>query len=135
MVIEYTYNAYGKELTRKTYHKDSPNAYMFSEYTYEDGSFIKSERDPRYSYKGEELKTTYENDVSRNLLLKQTSVSGQEYNYSYDDKTDDLTSLSSVTNAKQTKISSSIPADTLPARRITASTSDFRSTSSAEASR
>ncbi len=100
LVIEYTYNKYGKELTRKTYHKNAPNVYMFSEYTYQDGNLVASERDPRYSYEGQELKTTYQHDTSRNLLLKQTSVNGQEYNYSYDDKTDDLMSLSSTTDNK-----------------------------------
>ena len=100
LVIEYTYNQYGKELTRKTYHKDSPQEYMFSEYTYQDDHFLNSERDPRYSYNGQELKTTYEHDTDRNLLLKQTAVNGQEYNYTYDDKTDDLMSLSSTTDSK-----------------------------------
>ncbi len=100
LVIEYTYNQYGKELTRKTYHKDSPQEYMFSEYTYQDDHFLKSERDPRYSYNGQDLKTTYEHDTDRNLLLKQTSVNGQEYNYTYDDKTDDLMSLSSTADSK-----------------------------------
>ncbi len=100
LVIEYTYNQYGKELTRKTYHKDSPQEYMFSEYTYQDDHFLKSERDPRYSYNGQELKTTYEHDTDRNLLLKQTAVNGQEYNYTYDDKTDDLMSLSSTADSK-----------------------------------
>ncbi len=100
LVIEYTYNSYGKELTRKTYHKDTPNAYMFSEHVYEDGNFMKSESDPRYILNGQKLKTTYEHDTSRNLLLKQTAVNGQEYNYSYDDTTDDLKSLSSVTDNK-----------------------------------
>ena len=101
LVIEYTYNDYGRELTRKTYHMDNPDAYMFSEYTYQDGSFIESERDPRYAYNGQELKTTYEYDTSRNLLLKQTAVSGQEYSYTYDDKTDDLLSLSSTVSNKR----------------------------------
>lgn len=100
LVIEYTYNAYGKELTRKTYHKDSPGTYMFSEHTYQDGSFVKTESDPRYMLNGEKLKTTYQHDTSRNLLLKQTAVNGQEYNYSYDDTTDDLMSLSSTVENK-----------------------------------
>ncbi|MGM9683382.1 MAG: hypothetical protein ACI3XQ_07275, partial [Eubacteriales bacterium] len=100
LVIEYTYNSYGKELTRKTYHKNNPNAYMFSEYTYQVGSFMKSESDPRYKLNDEMLKTSYQHDTSRNLLLKQTAVNGQEYNYSYDDKTDDLMSLSSTTDNK-----------------------------------
>ncbi len=100
LVIEYTYNSYGKELTRKTYNKDNPNAYMFSEYTYQDDSFIKSESDPRYTLNGEKLKTSYQHDITRNLLLKQTAVNGQEYHYSYDDKTDDLMSLSSTTDNK-----------------------------------
>lgn len=100
LVIEYTYNAYGKELTRKTYHKNSPETYMFSEHTYQDGSFVKTESDPRYILNGEKLKTTYQHDTSRNLLLKQTAVNGQEYNYSYDDTTDDLMSLSSTVENK-----------------------------------
>ena len=100
LVIEYTYNAYGKELTRKTYHKDTPGTYMFSEHTYQDGSFVKTESDPRYMLNGEKLKTTYQHDTSRNLLLKQTAVNGQEYNYSYDDTTDDLMSLSSTVENK-----------------------------------
>ena len=73
---------------------------MYSEYTYQDESFIKSESDPRYKLNGEMLKTSYQHDTSRNLLLKQTAVNGQEYNYSYDDKTDDLMSLSSTTDNK-----------------------------------
>ncbi|MBR5786599.1 MAG: hypothetical protein IKY41_07895 [Clostridia bacterium] len=100
LVIEYTYNTYGKELTRTTYHKDNPSAYMFSEYTYQDGGFIKSESDPRYTLDGKKLKTTYQHDTSRNILLKQTAVNGQEYNYTYDDTTDDLISLSSTTDNK-----------------------------------
>ena len=100
LVIEYTYNSYGKELTRKTYHKDSPGTYMFSEYSYQDGSFVKTESDPRYMLNGEKLKTTYQRDTSRNLLLKQTAVNGQEYNYSYDDTSDDLMSLSSTVENK-----------------------------------
>ena len=100
LVIEYTYNTYGKELTRKTYHKDSPASYLFSEHSYQDGSFVKTESDPRYMLNGEKLKTTYQHDTSRNLLLKQTAVNGQEYNYSYDDTTDDLMSLSSTVESK-----------------------------------
>ncbi|MBQ8742652.1 MAG: RHS repeat protein, partial [Clostridia bacterium] len=100
LVIEYTYNAYGKELTRKTYHKDTPGTYMFSEHSYQDGTFVKSESDPRYTLNGEKLETTYQHDTSRNLLLKQTAVNGQEYNYSYDDTTDDLMSLSSTVENK-----------------------------------
>ena len=100
LVIEYTYNAYGKELTRKTYHKDAPGSYMFSEHSYQDGTFVKSESDPRYTLNGEKLKTTYQHDTSRNLLLKQTAVNGQQYNYSYDDTTDDLISLSSTVENK-----------------------------------
>ncbi len=100
LVIEYTYNAYGKELTRKTYHKDNSSVYMLSEKTYQDGSFVKTESDPRYSLNGEKLKTTYQHDTSRNLLLKQTAVNGQEYNYSYDENTDDLMSLSSTADNK-----------------------------------
>jgi len=49
---------------------------------------------------GEKLATTYQHDATRNILLKQTSVNGQEYNYSYDDNTDDLISLSSATDSK-----------------------------------
>ena len=100
LVIEYTYNIYVKELTRKTYHKDSPASYLFSEHSYQDGSFVKTESDPRYMLNGEKLKTTYQHDTSRNLLLKQTAVNGQEYNYSYDDTTDDLMSLSSTVESK-----------------------------------
>lgn len=96
LVIEYTYNKYGKELTRKTYHENSPDTYLFSERSYQDGSFVKTESDPRYMLNGEKLKTSYRRDTSRNLLLKQTAVNGQEYNYSYDDTTDDLLSLSST---------------------------------------
>ncbi|MBO5222578.1 MAG: hypothetical protein J6C26_09725 [Clostridia bacterium] len=98
LVIEYTYNRYGKELTRKTYHKDTPNSYMYSEYTYREGNFIESELDSRYSYNGEVLKTTYDRDTARNLLMKQTAVNGQEYNYTYDNQTDDLKTLSSTVN-------------------------------------
>ena len=100
LVIEYTYNTYGKELTRKTYHKDAPGTYMFSEHSYQDGSFVKTESDPRYTLNGEKLQTTYQRNTSRNLLLKQTAVNGQEYNYSYDDTTDDLMSLSSAVENK-----------------------------------
>ena len=100
LVIEYTYNEYGKEITRKTYHVDNPNAYMFSEHTYENGNFVKTESDPRYSLNDEKLKTTYQHDTTRNLLLKETAVNGQEYNYSYDDTSDDLLSLSSTTDNK-----------------------------------
>ena len=98
LVVEYTYNKYGKELTRKTYFEETPNSYMFSEHSYQDGSFVKSESDPRYTLNGEKLNTLYQHDTSRNLLLKQTTVNGQEYNYSYDEKTDDLMSLSSATD-------------------------------------
>lgn len=101
LVIEYTYNGYGRELTRKTYHKDNPDAYLFSEHTYQDGGFVSSESDPRYILNGEKLKTEYQRDTSRDLLLKQTDVGGQEYNYSYDDRSDDLVSLSSVADSKK----------------------------------
>ncbi len=100
LVVEYTYNDYGKELTRKTYYKDNPNAYMYSELTYKQDHFVQTESDPRYMLNGEKLKTTYQHDTTRNLLLKQTAVNGQEYNYSYDDNTDDLVSLSSATDSK-----------------------------------
>ena len=98
LIIEYTYNALGKELTRKTYHESDPDGYLFSEYTYEADRHLASERDPRYSYQGEELKTTYQHDTDRSLLLKQAAVDGQEYHYAYDDVSDDLLSLSSATD-------------------------------------
>ncbi len=100
LVIEYTYSDYGKELTRKTYHVDTPSAYMYSEHTYQEDNFVASESDPRYSLNGEKLKTTYVHDTSRNLLLQQTDVNGQAYNYTYDDTSDDLLSLSSTTDNK-----------------------------------
>ena len=100
LVIEYTYSDYGKMLTKKTYQKDKPGAYMFSEYTYKDEHFLASERDQRYSRNGEALKTLYDYDTNRGLLLTQTDVDGQEYNYTYNTKDDNLISISSTTDSQ-----------------------------------
>ena len=98
-VIEYTYDDdSGKQLTQKTYHVDTPNSYMFSENTYEDGHFLTSERDPRYKVDGKELKVNYEYNKPRGIMTKRTDTNGQEYNYSYDANTDDLRTLSSAVN-------------------------------------
>ena len=99
VVSEMTYNSYGKELTRKTYHKDSPNAYMYSEYTYDSEQFLKSERDPRYSYDGGALVKQYAYDTVRGLLMQETDLNGQTYQHTYDSKTDEMKTLSSTENA------------------------------------
>ena len=99
VVSEMTYNSYGKELTRKTYHKDSPNAYMYSEYTYDSEQFLKSERDPRYSYDGDALVKQYTYDTVRGLLKQETDLKGQTYQHTYDSKTDEMKTLSSTENA------------------------------------
>ena len=99
VVSEMTYNSYGKELTRKTYHKNSPNAYMYSEYTYDNAQFLKSERDPRYSYDGGALVKQYTYDVVRGLLKQETDLNGQIYQHTYDSKTDEMKTLSSTENA------------------------------------
>ena len=96
VVSEMTYNSYGKELTRKTYHKDSPNAYMYSEYTYDSAQFLKSERDPRYSYDGGALVKKYTYDTVRGLLKQETDLNGQIYQHTYDSKTDEMKTLSST---------------------------------------
>ncbi len=98
LITEYTYNEYGALMTQKTYHVDDPSHYMFSENTYSEGYFLESERDPRYFYGTDEIRTTYDYDTSRGLMTKQTDVAGQEYNYDYDDQTDDLKTLSSTVN-------------------------------------
>lgn len=99
VVSEMTYNSYGKELTRKTYHKNSPNAYMYSEYAYDNAQFLKSERDPRYSYDGGALVKQYTYDTVRGLLKQETDLNGQTYQHTYDNKTDEMKALASTENA------------------------------------
>ena len=96
VITEMTYNSYGKELTRKTYHKNSPNEYMYSEYTYDNSQFLKSERDPRYSYDGSELVKRYSYDNVRGLLQQETDLNGQTYHHAYDSKTDEMKRLTSA---------------------------------------
>ena len=96
IISEMTYNSYGKELTRKIYHKYSPNAYMYSEYTYDDDQFLKSERDPRYSYDGSALVKSYTHDSVRGLLTQETDLNGQTYQHTYDSKTDEMKMLAST---------------------------------------
>ncbi len=96
VVSEMTYNSYGKELTRKTYHKNSPNAYMYSEYAYDNAQFLKSERDPRYSYDGGALVKQYTYDTVRGLLKQETDLNGQTYQHTYDSKTDEMEALTST---------------------------------------
>ena len=99
VVSEMTYNSYGKELTRKTYHKDSPDSYMYSEYTYDDEQFLESERDPRYSYDGSALVKHYTYDTVRGLLKQETDLNGQTYQHTYDSKTDEMKTLTSTENS------------------------------------
>ena len=96
VVSEMTYNSYGKELTRKTYHKNSPNAYMYSEYAYDSAQFLNSERDPRYSYDGGSLVKQYTYDTVRGLLKQETDLNGQTYQHTYDSKTDEMKTLTST---------------------------------------
>ena len=100
MVTEYAYNGYGQEVERKTYHKDHPDAYFLSQHSYDDNQLLETESDPRYTYEGQRLETHYQNDAQRNLVLKQTTPNGQAYHYDYDEKSDDLLSLSAVTENK-----------------------------------
>jgi hypothetical protein len=103
MVIEYEYKD-GKQTSKKTYHESTPNNYMYSEYEYgnvnSEGLYVNKESDPRYKVNGEVLKTATTYDQSRNILLKRKEINGQEINYSYDDKTDDLESISSTVNSE-----------------------------------
>ena len=102
MVIEYEYKD-GKQISKKTYHENTPNNYMYSKYEYgnvdANGTYVNKESDPRYKVNGEELKTETTYDQSRNILLNRKEVNGQVINYSYDEKTDDLESISSTVNS------------------------------------
>ena len=72
---------------------------MYSEYAYDNAQFLKSERDPRYSYDGGALVKQYTYDTVRGLLKQETDLNGQTYQHTYDNKTDEMKALASTENA------------------------------------
>ncbi|MBO5967055.1 MAG: hypothetical protein J6S14_00985, partial [Clostridia bacterium] len=96
MVTEYEYTPAGEVSSEKRYRLDSPGIYSKTAYTYENGHYLKTESDPRYTMGSVLLQTTYEYDPQKWLMTKQTAPNGRSYEYDYDSKTEELRKISST---------------------------------------
>ncbi|MBO5968519.1 MAG: RHS repeat protein, partial [Clostridia bacterium] len=96
MVTEYEYTDEGEVSSEKRYRLDTPNIWQKTDYTYENGHYLKTESDPRHTMDSVLLQTTYEYHPQKWLMTKQTAPNGQAYHYDYDLKTEELRKISST---------------------------------------
>ena len=103
IITEYAYDTRGNCKEQKTYHQNDSTSYFVTKYTYDSQNRLTSQTAPRLldANTGEELKTVYEYDTNRNLLLRRTDPNGQVYTYTYDEANDELQKLASIVNGTE----------------------------------